>query len=129
MRLLAAPRHVVNKRPIDVGASEADGIEEGIGVRDKVLFVGEFIGNDLGIADIAQHHQPTRYTDSPSSCAPSHNSLHRTFLPRQPKVFSFEVNPTYSAFVNLLVSRELDLRPIDAPAADMIEPPARVLVI
>ena len=44
---LAAPRHVVDQGPIDVGATEADGIEEGIGIRDKVLLIGEFIGHDL----------------------------------------------------------------------------------
>ena len=54
-----AARHIVDERPINVGATEADGIEESIGIRDKVLFVGEFIGNDLGITSIAEHHQPT----------------------------------------------------------------------
>jgi len=68
-----ATRHVVDERPINIGATEADGIEEGIGIRDKVLFVGEFIGDDLGVAGLAQHHQPTRYTYSFSSRAPSHN--------------------------------------------------------
>jgi hypothetical protein len=54
--LLSATRHVVNERPIDVGATEADGIEEGIGIRNEVLFVGELIGHNLGVADITQHH-------------------------------------------------------------------------
>ncbi len=57
--LFAAARHVVDERPIDVGATEADGIEEGLGIRDEVLFVGEFIGYDLGVTDITQHHQST----------------------------------------------------------------------
>ena len=55
---LPAARHVVDQRPINVGAPEADGIEKGLGIRDKVLFVGEFIGHDLGIADVAEHHEP-----------------------------------------------------------------------
>jgi hypothetical protein len=36
----SATGHVVDKRPIDVGATEADGIEEGIGIRHKVFLVG-----------------------------------------------------------------------------------------
>ena len=53
---LPATRHVVNERPINVGATEADGIEEGLGIRDKILLVGEFIGHHLGMAGIAEHH-------------------------------------------------------------------------
>ena len=56
---LSTTRHVVDQRPIDVGATEADGIEEGLGIRNKILLVGEFIGYDLSVADITQHHQPT----------------------------------------------------------------------
>jgi len=52
-RLFATTRHVVDQRPIDVGATKTDGIEEGLGIRDKVFLVGEFISHDLGIADIA----------------------------------------------------------------------------
>ena len=37
---LSATRHVVDERPVDVGATEADGIEEEIGVCHKVLLVG-----------------------------------------------------------------------------------------
>jgi hypothetical protein len=69
----AATCHVVNERPIDIGATEADGIEEGLGISDKVLLIGEFIGHDLGITSIAKHHQPTRYAYSFSSYARSHN--------------------------------------------------------
>lgn len=54
---LPATRHVVDQRPIDVGATEADGIEEGLGIRDKILLVGEFIGYHLGMAGIAEHHE------------------------------------------------------------------------
>ena len=53
-----ATRHVIDKRPVDVGAAKADGIEEGLGISDKVLLVGEFIGHDLGIAYVAEHHEP-----------------------------------------------------------------------
>ena len=53
---LPATRHVVDQRPIDVGATEADGIEEGLGISDKILLVGEFIGHHLGMAGIAEHH-------------------------------------------------------------------------
>lgn len=73
---LSATGHVVDERPINIGATEADGIEESIGIRDKVLFVGKFIGDDLGVAGFAQHHQPTRYAYGFSSCAPSHDVLH-----------------------------------------------------
>ena len=54
---LSTTRHVVDQRPINVGATKADGIEEGIGIRDKVLLIGEFIGHDLGMAGIAEHHE------------------------------------------------------------------------
>jgi len=39
-RLFATTRHVVDEGPVDVGATETDGIEEGIGIRYKVLLVG-----------------------------------------------------------------------------------------
>ena len=38
-RLFPATRHIVNERPIDIRAAEADGIEEEVGIRDKVLLV------------------------------------------------------------------------------------------
>jgi hypothetical protein len=37
---LAATCHVVDERPIDVSATDADGIEEVIVIRHKVLVVG-----------------------------------------------------------------------------------------
>ena len=37
---LATTRHVVDERPVDVSATEADGIEKGIGISDKILLVG-----------------------------------------------------------------------------------------
>jgi hypothetical protein len=36
----SATRHVVDEGPIDVGATDADGIEEVIVIRHKVLVVG-----------------------------------------------------------------------------------------
>jgi len=36
----SATSHVVDQGPVDVGATETDGIEEGIGIRYKVLLVG-----------------------------------------------------------------------------------------
>jgi hypothetical protein len=39
-RLFSTTCHVVDERSIDVGATEADGIEEGIGIRYKILLVG-----------------------------------------------------------------------------------------
>jgi hypothetical protein len=126
---LSATRHVVDQRPIDVGTSQADGIEEDIGIGDKVLLIGQFVGDDLRIAGLAEHHQPTRYAYSFSSCTSSQDALHRSFLPRQPKVFRFEINPTYGTFIHLLTGRQLDFIPIDSPTADMIKPPARILII
>jgi hypothetical protein len=35
----ATTRHVVDEGPVDISATEADGIEKGIGVSDKVLLV------------------------------------------------------------------------------------------
>ena len=37
--LFAAARHVVDEGPVDVGATETDGIEEGIGISYKVLLI------------------------------------------------------------------------------------------
>ena len=37
---LAATRHVVDKGPVDIGATKADGIEEGVEVRHKVFLIG-----------------------------------------------------------------------------------------
>ena len=73
---LSATCHVVDQGSIDVGATEADGIEKGIGIRNKILLVGEFIGHDLGVAGVAEHHQPARYAYCLSSGAPSHAALH-----------------------------------------------------
>ena len=125
----SATSHVVDERAIDVRTSEADSIEEDIGIRDKVLLIGQFIGDDLRVAGLAEHHQSPRYADGFSSCTSGHDGLYRSFLPRQPKVFCFEINSTHGAFIHLLTSRQLDFFPIDPPTADMIKPPARILII
>ena len=39
-RLLGTAEHVVDERTVDVGATEADGIEENIVIRDKVSGIG-----------------------------------------------------------------------------------------
>lgn len=54
---LPAASHIINERTVDIGAPATDGIEERVRVCDKILFVREFIRNDLGIADVAEHHQ------------------------------------------------------------------------
>jgi hypothetical protein len=36
----SATSHVVDQRPVDIGAPKADGIEKDIGIRDKVFFIG-----------------------------------------------------------------------------------------
>lgn len=54
-----AARHIVNEGPVDIGATATNGIEQRVRVCDKILFVREFIRNDLGIADVAEHHQTT----------------------------------------------------------------------
>ena len=37
---LATTRHVVDERTVDIGATKADGIKEGIVIRHKVLGIG-----------------------------------------------------------------------------------------
>ena len=53
---LSAAGHVVNEGAIDVGAADTDGIEERVCICHKILLVGELIRNDLGIANVAEHH-------------------------------------------------------------------------
>jgi len=72
--LLPTPRHVVDEGAIDVGATATDRIEERVGVCDKILLVGELVRDDLGIADVAEHHQAARYADSFSSCTCTHGA-------------------------------------------------------
>lgn len=70
--LFAATGHIINERTVNVGASHADRIEEGICIRHKVFLVGEFVRDDLGIAGIAQHHQSARYAYGLSPCTCGH---------------------------------------------------------
>lgn len=72
--LLPTPRHVIDEGSIDVGASATDRIEERVRVCDKILFISELVRNDLGIADITEHHQSTRHSDRFSSCTCSHEA-------------------------------------------------------
>ena len=55
--LFSAAGHVVDEGAIDVGAAATDRIEESLRVRHKVLRVGQFLRYDLGVADLAEHHQ------------------------------------------------------------------------
>lgn len=71
---LPAASHVVDEGTIDIGTAATDGIEERIRVCDKILFVRELVRNDLGIADITEHHQPTRHSDRFSPCTCSHEA-------------------------------------------------------
>ena len=70
--LFPTPCHVVDEWAIDIGAPATDGIEECVRVCDEILFVGELIRDDLGVTDVAEHHQATRHADCFSSCTRSH---------------------------------------------------------
>lgn len=71
--LLAASGHVVDEGAVDVGAADADCIEECFGIRDEVFLVRKIFIHDLGITGLAQHHQPSRnsYCFSPSTSSHS----------------------------------------------------------
>lgn len=71
---LPAAGHVVDEGAIDVGAADTDGIEECVRICHKILLVGELVRNDLGIANVAEHHQATRYSDSFSSRTCRHDA-------------------------------------------------------
>lgn len=72
--LLATPRHVIDEGTIDIGAPATDGVEQRVRVCDEILFVGELIRDDLGVTDLAEHHQATRHADCFSSCTGSHGA-------------------------------------------------------
>jgi hypothetical protein len=57
--LLPTPGHIIDEGTVDIGASATDGIEERVCICDKILFVRELVRNDLGIADVTEHHQTT----------------------------------------------------------------------
>ena len=69
---LPAAGHVVDEGAVDIGATATDGIEQRVRICDKILFIGELVRNDLGVTDVAEHHQATRHADRFSSCACSH---------------------------------------------------------
>ena len=71
---LPTPSHVVDEGAIDIGAAATDGVEERVRVCDKILFVRELVGNDLRIADVAEHHQAARHPNSFSSSACRHKT-------------------------------------------------------
>lgn len=54
--LFPAAGHVVDQGAIDVGAADADGIEERVCICYKILLVRELVRNDLSITDVAEHH-------------------------------------------------------------------------
>lgn len=72
--LLPTPRHIIDEGTVDICASATDGIEERVGVCDKILFVGELVRNNLRVADVAEHHQAARHSDCFSSCTGSHGA-------------------------------------------------------
>lgn len=71
--LLAAARHVVDEGAIDVGAADADRIEERFEVGDEVFLIRKLFTDDLGITGLTQHHQAPRHSDRFSAGTPSHN--------------------------------------------------------
>lgn len=71
-QLFAAAGHVVDEGAIDVGAADADRIEERFEVGDKVFLIRKLFTDNLGITGLAQHHQPSRDRDRFSASTPSH---------------------------------------------------------
>jgi hypothetical protein len=57
--LLPTPRHIIDEGTVDIGASATDGIEERVCICNEILFIRELVRNDLGIADVTEHHQTT----------------------------------------------------------------------
>jgi hypothetical protein len=57
--LFPTPGHVIDEGAVDIGASATDGIEKRVRVCDKILFVGQLVRDDLGVTDLAKHHQAT----------------------------------------------------------------------
>lgn len=73
-KLLAAARHVVDERTVNIGATDADRIEERFKVGHKVFLVRKLFIHDLGVTGFAQHHQTSRDRDRFSSSTSSHSS-------------------------------------------------------
>ena len=73
-QLFAASCHVIDEGAIDVCTANADRIEERVCICNKILLVSELVRNDLRIANLGQHHQAARYSDSFSSCTCTHEA-------------------------------------------------------
>jgi hypothetical protein len=71
---LAAAGHVVDEGAIDVGAAEADRIEERFEVGDEILLIRKLFTHNLGITGLAEHHQASRNSYCFSPGTPSHSS-------------------------------------------------------
>ncbi len=57
-RLFRTPQHIVDQGPVDIRATDANGIEQRFVVGHEVPLIDQFLGKYLLVADIAQHHQP-----------------------------------------------------------------------
>ena len=55
--LFPAAGHVVDEGSIDIGAADADRIEERFKVGDEIFLVGQFLGHHLIMAGITQHDE------------------------------------------------------------------------
>ena len=55
--LFRATQHVVDQGPVDVGAAQADGIEQGFMIGDKISRVRQLFGIDLIVTDLTEHHE------------------------------------------------------------------------
>lgn len=58
--LFRTPEHIVDEGAIDIGAAEADGLEEEFVIGDKIAVVHQFVGQDVFMAGVAEHHQSPR---------------------------------------------------------------------
>lgn len=72
-QLFPTAGHVVDEGAIDVGAADADRIEERFEVGDKVFLIRKLFTDNLGVTGFAQHHQSSRHSNRFSAGTPSHN--------------------------------------------------------
>lgn len=72
--LFPAAGHVVDEGAVDIGAADADRIEERFEIGDEVFLVRKFFIHDLGVTGLAQHHQASRDPDRFSPSTSSHSS-------------------------------------------------------
>ena len=127
--LLGASKHIVDEWTIDVGAAEADCVEKQFVIRNEVSGIRQLVGHNLVVTDLAQHHQSSRNRNGFSSSTAGHRTLDRSFLPRHPKILSFEINSAIGTFVEALARWKLNFIPFDSTSADMVKPSARIFVI